>query len=100
MIVAKIVSGLLILAASAAEKTAPRVPTSPIGMLGRVEFNQRLDSQVPIEAKLIDDEGDDVKLADSIDGKPTVFVLAYYRCPMLCNQVLNGIATCLRAINL
>jgi protein SCO1/2 len=91
---------LLVLAASAAQESPPRVPTSPIGMLGRVEFNQKLNAQVPVDAKLCDDTGRKVELADCMDGKPTVVVLAYYRCPMLCNQVLNGIASSLKAINL
>jgi protein SCO1 len=100
VILTKIFAGLLLLAAGGGTDQPSRSPTSPIGMLGRVEFNQKLDAQMPIDAKLRDDAGRDVTLAECIDGKPTVFVLAYYRCPMLCNQVLNGIATSLRAINL
>lgn len=93
----KLLAALIVLAAA---ETPPRAPTSPIGMLGRIEFKQVLNAQVPIDAKLQDDLGRDVTLAEAMEGKPTVFVLAYYRCPMLCNQVLNGIATTLRAINL
>ena len=31
-------------------------------------------------------------------GKPVILVLAYYRCPMLCTQVLNGLLRAMRAL--
>jgi protein SCO1/2 len=34
-----------------------------------------------------------------MNGRPTIFVLAYYRCPMLCNQVLNGVARCVQGVD-
>lgn len=68
-------------------------------LLGGVQFKQRLDAQLPLDATLTDDRGRQVTLGECIDGRPTVFVLAYYRCPMLCNQVLNGVARSLRAID-
>ena len=30
-------------------------------------------------------------LADYFHGKPVILILAYYRCPMLCTEVLNGV---------
>jgi protein SCO1/2 len=33
-----------------------------------------------------------------VDGKPTILVLAYYRCPMLCTQVLNGLVHGLKGV--
>jgi protein SCO1/2 len=87
--------------------TAPaigREPLSPLAppeaaLLGGVSFKQRLDNQVPIELKFTDDRGQTVTLDECMAGRPTVFVLAYYRCPMLCNQVLNGVARTLQAID-
>ncbi len=32
-----------------------------------------------------------MKLGDYFHGKPVILVLAYYRCPMLCTLVLNGL---------
>ena len=93
---------LIVVAAAAATDVdvPPPTPTPQIGLLGRVDFQQRLDAQLPVSAVLHDDLGREVTLAECMNGKPTVFVLAYYRCPMLCNQVLNGMARSLRAINL
>jgi len=56
-----------------------------------VQFKQRLDNQVDVNAKFTDSDGNEVTLAECMEGKPTVFVLAYYRCPMNCTDVLNGL---------
>src|SRR5262249_28900556 len=42
--------------------------------------------------------GQSVRLGDYFDGKPVILVLAYYRCPMLCTQVLNGLVDGLRGV--
>jgi protein SCO1 len=67
-------------------------------LLSQVTFQQRLDNQTSITAKFKNEHGRDVTLQDCIEGRPTVLVLAYYRCPMLCNQVLNGVARTLRGV--
>lgn len=56
-----------------------------------VGFDQRLNEQVPLDLTFTDEAGKPVTLADYFDGRPVILVLAYYRCPMLCNQVLNGL---------
>jgi protein SCO1/2 len=60
-------------------------------VLRDVGFDQRLNGQVPLDLEFRDEDGRTVRLADYFDGKPVVLVLAYYRCPMLCTQVLNGL---------
>ena len=37
-----------------------------------------------------DEQGREVRLGQFFNGKPVVLSLVYYTCPMLCNQVLNG----------
>jgi protein SCO1/2 len=61
-------------------------------------FDQRLNAQVPLDAVFRDEEGRDVKLGDLFRGRPVILVLAYYRCPQLCNQVLNGLSEGLRGV--
>ena len=39
-----------------------------------------------------DERGKSVRLSDYVHDKPVILVMAYYRCPMLCTQVLNGLA--------
>jgi protein SCO1/2 len=59
--------------------------------LQAVGFDQKLDAQVPLDLEFRDESGRAVKLGEYFDGKPVVLVLAYFRCPMLCTQVLNGL---------
>lgn len=63
-----------------------------------VGIDQRLDEQVPLDLTFRDEEGSQVRLGDFFDGKPVILVLAYYRCPKLCNQVLNGLLDAARIL--
>jgi protein SCO1/2 len=76
----------LALAAGAAQ-AQPQLPP----VLREVRFDQRLNEQAPLDLEFRDEDGRTVRLADYFDGKPVILVLAYYRCPMLCTQVLNGL---------
>jgi protein SCO1/2 len=61
-----------------------------------IGFDQHLDQQVPAELEFVDDHGRPVRMGDYFQQGPIVLVPAYYRCPMLCNQVLNGLTHALR----
>jgi protein SCO1/2 len=63
-----------------------------------VGIDQRLNEQVPLDLVFRDEDGKEVRLGDCLGGKPTILVLAYYRCPMLCTQVLNGLVDGLRGV--
>ncbi|MBX7103612.1 MAG: SCO family protein [Gemmataceae bacterium] len=52
---------------------------------------QKLGTQLPRETPLRDESGMDVTLGQFFAGRPVILVLAYYKCPMLCTQVLNGL---------
>lgn len=52
---------------------------------------QKLGTAIPADAPLRDESGAEVTLAKYLTGRPVIFVLAYYKCPMLCTQVLNGL---------
>lgn len=60
-------------------------------ILRQVSFDQHLNAQVPLELPFKDEAGRSVKLGDYFHGRPVVLVLAYFRCPMLCTEVLNGL---------
>ena len=68
-------------------------------VMRHVDFEQRLNNQLPLEREFFDELGKTVKLGDYFGERPVLFVLAYYRCPMLCNQVLNGVLTSTNALN-
>jgi protein SCO1 len=67
-------------------------------VLQKVGFDQRLDQQVPLDLQFIDETGKTVKLGDYFGDKPVILVLAYYRCPMLCTLVLNGLTTAMHEL--
>lgn len=60
--------------------------------LRTVNFEQRLDEQVPLDLPFRDAAGKRVWLGDYFhQGKPVILVLGYFRCPMLCSEVSNGL---------
>jgi protein SCO1/2 len=68
------------------------VPTSnSTEVLKKVDIEQRLNNQIPLDLKFRDEAGREVRLGDYFkEGRPVVLTLVYYECPMLSNQVLNG----------
>ncbi len=66
-------------------------PASRPPQLRAVGFDQHLGDQVPLDADFLDESGRPVRLGDYFHGKPVILVMAYYRCPMLCTLVLNGL---------
>jgi protein SCO1/2 len=82
---------------SVVSKAAP-AQNSQSDMLHQVGIDQRLNQQVPLGLIFRDEAGNEVHLQDYFDGRPVVLVLAYYRCPMLCTEVLNGLTKSLQAI--
>lgn len=69
--------------------------------LKEVGITQRLGEQMPLDTELKDENGKAVKLGDYFNsGRPVVIAFVYYECPMLCNQVLNGLTGSLKGINL
>jgi protein SCO1 len=56
-----------------------------------VTIEQRLNSQLPLNAPFRDEYGQAVTLGSYFGkGRPVVLALVYYDCPMLCTQILNG----------
>jgi protein SCO1/2 len=63
-----------------------------------VEFEQKLNQQLPLDLTFLNEAGQSVQLADYFDQKPVILVFAYYDCPMLCTLVLNGLVTSLNGL--
>jgi protein SCO1/2 len=64
-----------------------------------VGIQQKLDQQVPLNLQFQDEAGRMVPLSSFFHGKPVLLALVYYRCPMLCTQILNGVASSLKAVS-
>jgi protein SCO1 len=101
-----VISIVLMSAVVSAQGNAPGVrpdPTMPSNQvpaaLSGVSFQQRLNEQLPLDLQFKDENGRTVKLGEYFGRKPVVLTFVYYECPMLCTQVLNGLASALGVIN-
>jgi protein SCO1 len=68
-------------------------------ILDQVGIDQRIGQQLPLDAVFTDETGRAVKLGDYFGARPVVMALAYYDCPMLCTQVLNGMTGALKTLS-
>lgn len=66
----------------------------------KIDFEQKLDSSIPLDLKFRDERGREVALADYFGSKPVLLTLGYYRCPLICTQELTGLARSLRPLSL
>jgi protein SCO1 len=74
-------------------------PALPAGLLG-VGIDQKLDQQLPLNLTFRDEAGRDVQLGKFFESKkPVLLAPVYYRCPMLCTQILTGVESCLKAVS-
>lgn len=65
-----------------------------------IDIVEHLDAQLPLDLELRDEDGRAVRLAELLDGdRPAILTLGYYRCPMLCSLVLNGLVESLREVS-
>jgi protein SCO1/2 len=75
--------------------------SSPTADLIRaIGIEQHLGAQLPLDAVFRDERGREVKLGDYFGSQPVVVMLVYYRCPMLCTQVLTGFLKSSQAVPL
>lgn len=68
--------------------------------LKKIEIEQKLGEQLPLDTEFKDEEGRLVRLGDYFKkGRPVIVAFVYFECPMLCNQVLNGLTGSLKGIS-
>jgi len=69
--------------------------------LDKIGIEQKLGEQLPLDTQVTDEDGKTVTLGNYFtNGRPAVLALVYYECPMLCNEVLNGLTGSLKGISL
>jgi len=69
-------------------------------LLESVGIEQKLGGRIPLDLVFRDEAGKPVRLGDLFASKPTIVNLVYYRCPMLCTEVLNGLVASLETLKL
>ena len=75
-------------------------PSGKPEVLKHVGFDQKLNSQVPLDIPFRDEHGASVTIRQLLDGKPAILTLVYYQCQMLCTEVLNGTLNSLKEVPL
>lgn len=62
---------------------------------------EQLDGQLPLDLKFHDSNGRAIRLGDLFEtGRPVILTMNYYRCPMLCGLMLNGMVDALKEVDL
>ncbi|HEY2143534.1 MAG TPA: SCO family protein [Candidatus Udaeobacter sp.] len=72
----------------------PTLALTP-GDLSRVKFEQHPGQQVSRDLTFRDENGRALKLGDLFEKQPVILVLGYYRCPMLCTMINDGLINAL-----
>lgn len=94
----KYVSFLFVLVAFCISEAQDMTPAPTV--LESVGVDQKLGESVPLDVIFRDETGADVPLGRYFQGRPVILVPAYYDCPMLCTQILNGLLSGLRPLTL
>ena len=68
-------------------------------VLRNVGFEPQLDKPLPLDLPFTDETGSKVQLRDYFMQRPVVLALVYYGCPMLCNQVEQGVVGSLKMLS-
>ncbi|QNI36495.1 SCO family protein [Edaphobacter albus] len=59
---------------------------------------ERLNQPLPLKASFVDETGKQVALDEYFHKRPVAMALVYFKCTMLCPQVLHGLSTALRGV--
>ena len=78
------------------------MPASAVtpGDLSRVTFEQHAGLQLSRELVFHDENRQPFRFGDRSGKKPTILVLGYYRCPMLCTLINDGLIQALQEMRL
>jgi len=68
--------------------------------LREIGFDQNIGRQLPLNADVVDENGTAGPIGRFFGARPVVLVFAYYTCPMLCSQVVNGLASAVNVLSL
>ncbi|MGC2398738.1 MAG: SCO family protein [Acidobacteriaceae bacterium] len=82
-----------------ADKPVGTAAQSAPDYLKKAGIRQNLGNQLPLNDHFVDSSGADHPLSSYFADRPVVMALVYYKCRMLCPQVLSGLARTLRQVN-
>jgi protein SCO1/2 len=73
---------------------------TPGSTVNRVGFDQKLGARLPLDRRFRDDSGREIAFGELFGRRPVILAPVYYRCPLLCNQVLNALTRSLKPLSL
>ncbi len=68
-------------------------------ILQNVGFEPALNTRLPLDLAFRDETGRNVLLHDYFQQRPVILALVYYGCPMLCDQLEQGVVGTLRMLS-
>lgn len=71
----------------------------PGQIIREIKFDQRLDAPLPLDLEFRDENNQAVRISDYFGKKPVLLNFVYFRCPMLCSMVMNGLTSALRVLS-
>src|SRR5262245_60888870 len=92
-----LVLGIAVAGSGPVSLSAQETPGSVVSQVG---FDQNLGARLPLELPFQNDSGPEVTLGGLCGTRPLILVPVYFRCPMLCNQVLSGLTRSLRPLSI
>jgi protein SCO1 len=82
-----------------ADKPVGTAAQAAPAFLKKAGISQNLGNQLPLNDRFFDANGTETPLGAYFEHRPVVMALVYYKCKMLCPQVLSGLAKTLRQVN-
>jgi protein SCO1/2 len=90
---------LLVIALALASRSPAAADLAMPRALDGIAVSEHPGAVLPLAARLLDEDGREVRLGHFFDGRrPVLMTFAYGRCPMLCSLVLDGEATAVAAL--
>lgn len=86
----------LLVVSGFAQANSPYSPSRSVS--SQIYIEQKLDAQIPLELQFRDESGRTVSLRELYRGKPVILALIYYKCPVLCNRVMNGLLAAMKVL--
>ncbi len=83
--------GMLVIAITLLAVAAHAQPPSS-NLTKDVGFDQMLGAKLPLQARFRDESGRELALGELFGRRPVIVAPVYYGCPLLCGQVLTGLA--------
>ena len=62
----------------------------------KVKIDERIGNSIPLDLVFRDENDQPITFGECVAGKPTILVMAYYRCTVLCTSVNEGLVKSMR----